>query len=98
MLAAAQRAVGRPIAHEIVGRQGGDTVSVFADPSGAAQALAWKAGRTLDDMCSDHRRWQSRHPWGFGRDTADEGFAPAARDERSADDKLTDRGGALRQG
>ena len=98
MLAAAQRAVGHPIPHEIVGRRAGDAVSVFADPSVAAQALAWKAARTLDDMCSDHWRWQSRHPWGFGRDAADKGFAHAARHERSADDKLTDRGGALRQG
>jgi UDP-glucose 4-epimerase len=66
MVAAASAAVGRPLPYEIVDRRPGDVVEVFADPARAEQALGWRATRTIDDMCRDHWRWQSTHPWGFG--------------------------------
>jgi UDP-glucose 4-epimerase len=66
IVAAASRAVGRDLPYEIVDRRPGDVVEVYADPSYAQESLRWKATRTVDDMCVDHWRWQSTHPWGFG--------------------------------
>jgi UDP-glucose 4-epimerase len=68
MVAAAARAVGRPVPYVIEPRRPGDAVEVWADPSLANDALGWKATRTIDDMCVDHWRWQSRHPFGFAED------------------------------
>ncbi len=65
LIAAASRAVGKPIPYEIVDRRPGDAVQVWADPAYANSELGWKAVRDIDDMCVDHWRWQSRHPWGF---------------------------------
>lgn len=65
MLAASSKAVGHDIAYEIVGRRAGDAPVVYADPSYANRELGWSATRTIDDMCVDHWRWQSTHPWGF---------------------------------
>lgn len=66
MVAAAGMAVGRPIPYVVEDRRPGDVAAVWADPSLAMSALGWKAARTIDDMCVDHWRWQSRHPYGFG--------------------------------
>jgi UDP-glucose 4-epimerase len=66
MIEAASAAVGRPLPYEIVARRPGDAVEVFADPSLAQAELGWKAGRSVAEMCRDHWRWQSTHPYGFG--------------------------------
>jgi UDP-glucose 4-epimerase len=66
MIAAASEAVGRPLPHEIVARRPGDAVEVYADPSLAQAELGWKAARSVAEMCRDHWRWQSAHPFGFG--------------------------------
>jgi UDP-glucose 4-epimerase len=60
--------VGRPLPYEIVARRPGDVVEVYADPSRARRVLGWTATRTVQDMCRDHWRWQSSHPWGFGEE------------------------------
>jgi UDP-glucose 4-epimerase len=65
VLSAAERAVGRPIPHEIVDRRPGDAACVFADPSRAEAELGWRAERDLDEMVADHWRWQSGHPRGY---------------------------------
>jgi UDP-glucose 4-epimerase len=65
VIAAAEAAVGRPIAHEIGDRRPGDVVAVWADPSKATEVLGWTAKLTLDDMCRDHWRWQEMNPDGF---------------------------------
>ncbi|MDH4147126.1 MAG: UDP-glucose 4-epimerase GalE [Acidimicrobiia bacterium] len=65
MLAAASRAVGGPIPHEVVARRPGDAMEVYADPSAAQAELAWRAELDVDQMCVDHWRWQSKHPRGF---------------------------------
>jgi len=65
MLAASSKAVGHDIAYEIVGRRAGDAPVVYADPAVANRELGWQATRSIDDMCVDHWRWQSTHPWGF---------------------------------
>ena len=63
---AAERAVGREIPHEVVGRRAGDAPCVFADTALATELLGWSPSRTLDDMCADHWRWQRENAEGFG--------------------------------
>ncbi len=65
MLAAAERASGAPIPRRVLDRRAGDAVSVFSDPTLANEELGWTATLDVDDMCRDHWRWQSTHPWGF---------------------------------
>jgi UDP-glucose 4-epimerase len=65
MLAAAERASGAPIPRRVLARRSGDACSVFSDPMLANVQLGWKATLDIDDMCQDHWRWQSAHPWGF---------------------------------
>mgnify|MGYP005810831695 CR=1 FL=1 len=59
------RASGREIPYRIVARRPGDVAACWADPTLAQTTLNWAARRTLDDMCADVWRWQSRHPQGF---------------------------------
>lgn len=65
LLAAASEAVGRPLPYEVVDRRPGDAVEVYADPSLAQSELGWKSTRSVAEMCRDHWRWQSAHPFGF---------------------------------
>lgn len=65
MLHAFERAVGRKLPYEVVGRREGDIAASYADPSRAHAELGWKATHTLDDMCADSWRWQSNNPEGY---------------------------------
>ncbi|HET7475178.1 MAG TPA: UDP-glucose 4-epimerase GalE [Dermatophilaceae bacterium] len=65
VLHAFERAVGRPLPYEVVGRRAGDIAASYADPSRAHAELGWRATRTLDDMCADAWRWQSQNPTGY---------------------------------
>ncbi|MEP7191479.1 MAG: UDP-glucose 4-epimerase GalE [Actinomycetota bacterium] len=65
MLHAFERAVGRTLPYEVVGRRSGDIAASYADPSRARAELGWTATRTIDDMCADSWRWQSKNPEGY---------------------------------
>ena len=65
MLHAFERAVGRALPYEVVGRRAGDIAASYADPGRANTELGWKATRTIDDMCQDSWRWQSQNPDGY---------------------------------
>ena len=65
VLSAAERAVGRAIPFEMVGRRNGDIEKIWADPSYAEELLGWTATRGLDQMMGDHWNWQKSHPDGF---------------------------------
>jgi UDP-glucose 4-epimerase len=65
LVAAFERASGRPVPYEVVGRRAGDIAASYADPTRAEQELGWRATRTVDDMCADTWRWQSANPGGF---------------------------------
>ncbi len=65
VIAAASRAVGREVPHEVVERRPGDAALCYADPTLAASVLGWKATRGLDVMCADSWRWQSQNPHGY---------------------------------
>lgn len=65
VIAAAERAVGRPLPRRVVARRPGDVAASWADPSLAAELFGWTATRTLDDMCADAWRWQQANPEGY---------------------------------
>lgn len=65
MVRAFEKASGKQIACQIVGRRPGDIASCYADPSKAAEELGWRAEFGLDEMCRDGWNWQKRNPDGF---------------------------------
>jgi len=65
MVAAYERASGRPIPRRIIERRAGDVPACWADASRARVELGWSARRDVDEMCADAWRWQSAHPAGF---------------------------------
>jgi UDP-glucose 4-epimerase len=66
MLRAFERAVGRPLPHEIHPRRPGDIAESRADPSLAERVLGWRAELGLDDMVRDLWAWQEANPQGYG--------------------------------
>ena len=60
-----ERASGKSIALDFQGRRPGDVARSYADASRAAKELGWRARLTLDQMCRDSWRWQSRNPEGY---------------------------------
>lgn len=65
LVQAFERAAGRPVPYEIVGRRAGDVAEVYADPSRAEALLRWRAELDVDAMCRDAWRWQSMNPSGY---------------------------------
>ncbi|GAA2156567.1 UDP-glucose 4-epimerase GalE [Nocardioides koreensis] len=65
LLHAFERAVGREIPHEFVGRRAGDLPAYWADPTRADEELGWRTERSIDDMCADVWLWQSANPQGY---------------------------------
>jgi UDP-glucose 4-epimerase len=65
MVAAFERACGKPIPYQIVGRRPGDVSEAYADPSWAQRQLGWRAQKGVDEMCADVWRWQSQNPNGY---------------------------------
>jgi len=59
VVAAFERACGRPIARRVAPRRPGDVAICYADPSRAEQLLGWRARRDLDAICADAWRWQA---------------------------------------
>lgn len=58
-------ATGVTIPYEITARRPGDLAECWADPSKAQSVLGWRAEKTVEDMCADAWRWQSRNPNGY---------------------------------
>ena len=65
LVQAFERASGRPVPYEIVGRRAGDVAEVYADPSRAEALLGWRAELDVDAMCRDAWRWQSMNLSGY---------------------------------
>lgn len=66
MIAAFERASGKPLPYRIEPRRPGDIAASCADPARILRETGWQARRSLDDMMADTLRWQSRNPDGFG--------------------------------
>lgn len=60
-----EEASQRTVRYRIGPRRPGDVASCYADPGLAARMLSWKAEKTLQDMCEDQWRWQSKYPDGY---------------------------------
>ena len=65
VIAAFERACGKKLPYQIVGRRPGDSAESYADPTLANRELGWVAERDLDTMCADTWRWQQANPYGF---------------------------------
>ncbi|HEY4066690.1 MAG TPA: UDP-glucose 4-epimerase GalE [Burkholderiaceae bacterium] len=70
LVQAFERASGRPIPVEIVGRRPGDIDACYADATRAHELFGWRAARDLDAMCADSWRWQRMNPAGLAGDPA----------------------------
>ena len=64
-VASFKRASNRDIPYEIAPRRDGDIAEIYANPKRAKDLLGWRAEKTIDDMCTDHWRWQSNNPNGY---------------------------------
>ncbi len=65
VVAAFEKASGRPVPYKIGPRRSGDVATCFADPALALKKLGWRAQLDLDAMCLDAWRWQSANPLGY---------------------------------
>ncbi|PWF22185.1 UDP-glucose 4-epimerase GalE [Corticimicrobacter populi] len=57
MIRAYEQTCGQPIPYEIATRRPGDIAACWADTRHAQATLAWRATRSLQDMCEDAWRW-----------------------------------------
>ncbi len=65
VVAAFQRASGRPVPYRFEPRRPGDLAACWADPARAQDELGWVAHRDLSAMMTDTWRWQSANPHGY---------------------------------
>ncbi len=65
IVAAYEKASGKPIPYKIMPRRPGDIAACYADVSLAKKELGWSATLTLDDMCRDSWNWQTNNPDGY---------------------------------
>lgn len=65
VIKAFEKASGRPIPYDVVGRRAGDLPAYWADATRANEELGWHATRTVEDMCADTWRWQQANPNGY---------------------------------
>ena len=65
LVRAFEKASGVKIPYEITSRRPGDLAECWADPSKAQAVLGWRAEKSVEDMCADAWRWQSRNPNGY---------------------------------
>lgn len=65
MVGAFEKASGKPVPVEIVGRRAGDLSEYYADPTLANHLLGWEAKLGIDKMCEDTWRWQLNNPNGY---------------------------------
>lgn len=60
-----EKASGQSVPYKITGRRPGDAAICYADPLKAKKELNWQTERSLEDMCRDVWRWQSKNPDGY---------------------------------
>lgn len=65
VVAAFEKAAGRPIPYQIVERRPGDIAVSYADPAKATAELGWRAALGISEMCADVWRWQRGNPNGY---------------------------------
>ena len=65
LVAAFERASGKPVPFDIAPRRPGDVAALWADPARAMELLGWTANRGVAAMCEDTWRWQDQNPDGY---------------------------------
>jgi UDP-glucose 4-epimerase len=65
VVAAFEKAVGKPIPYQIKPRRNGDLAALHADASMASEVLNWRAELDINAMAADAWRWQQQNPNGF---------------------------------
>jgi UDP-glucose 4-epimerase len=67
VLRACEKAVGKPIPHEIVGRRPGDPGTLIATPEKIIKNLGWKPKYPdIDSIVATAWKWHESHPDGYG--------------------------------
>lgn len=56
-----EKASGKPLNYEIVGRRAGDIVKIWADPTFTNNELGWKAERSIDEMTKSAWEWEKAY-------------------------------------
>jgi len=68
VLRACEEVIGRPIAHEIVGRRSGDPAVLIASPEKMIEELGWAPCHAdIRDIVQTAWVWHRRHPQGYTR-------------------------------
>jgi UDP-glucose 4-epimerase len=65
VVAAFEKACGRPIPLQFEDKRPGDAAVCYAYPALAKAELGWQAKRGIDEMVTDTWRWQSQNPDGY---------------------------------
>jgi UDP-glucose 4-epimerase len=60
-----EKTTGVKIPFKIVSRRAGDIAIYFADATLAKEKLGWQTRYSLEDICRDSWRWQSKNPNGY---------------------------------
>lgn len=53
------------VPYEIAPRRAGDIAACYANADKAFEKMHWKAEKTLDEMCKDTWKWQTKNPTGY---------------------------------
>jgi UDP-glucose-4-epimerase GalE len=65
VVAAVERAAGRPVPVELAPRREGDPPAIWADATLARSTLGWQAVATIDDIAESSLGWHLLHPDGY---------------------------------
>lgn len=60
-----EKASGKKVPYEVVGRRAGDIAACYADPAKANRELNWQAKFGIEQMCADSWNWQAKNPNGY---------------------------------
>lgn len=60
-----EKACGHEVPYEVLERRPGDLPEYYANAKKAANVLGWHTEKTIDDICADAWRWQSKNPDGY---------------------------------
>ena len=81
MIKAFEKACGKTLPYEVVGRRAGDVLDLTANPARANHELGWKAAISLERACEDLWRWTENNPQGY-RESPPEELLKKVRTER----------------
>ena len=66
VIAAFEKACGKPLKKVFDPRRPGDIACCYCDPARAFEEMGWKAELGIEEMCRDSYHWQTLNPDGYG--------------------------------